>query len=331
MMTISTERAATSDLTTEQLLDAYRRMTRIRHFEDRLHLENQTGDIPGFIHLYAGEEATAVGVCMNLKDTDYIGSTHRGHGHSIAKGCDVHEMMAEIFGKQAGVCHGKGGSMHIADLSKGMLGANGIVGGATPLATGAALTAKTLKNGGVAVAFSGDGGSNEGMAFESMNLAVVLQLPVIFVYENNGYGEASGFSYATGSKSIADRASGFGLPAVTVDGTDFFAVHEAAKDAVALARSGGGPSVIEAKNNRFYGHFEGDANLYRTKDQISELRRDHDPLEIFRTSVEGLVEASDLDRINEETAAEVDDAVVKARAAAEPTPDQLTVDVYKNY
>jgi pyruvate dehydrogenase E1 component alpha subunit len=331
MMTISTDRVATSDLTTDQLLEAYRRMTNIRHFEERLHLENQSGDIPGFIHLYAGEEATAVGVCMNLKDSDYIGSTHRGHGHCIAKGCDVHGMMAEIFGKQSGLCHGKGGSMHIADLSVGMLGANGIVGGAPPLATGAALTAKYLSNGGVAVSFTGDGGSNQGTTFEAMNMAVVLNLPVIFVFENNGFGEASGHDYAVGSKDIAGRAAGFGLPAVKVDGTDFFAVYEAAKDAVALARSGGGPSVIEAVSNRYFGHFEGDANLYRTKEQIAEVRENDDPLQNFRQSVKGEIDASELDRLDAEAKAEVDDAVKEAREAPVPTPDQLTADVYLNY
>jgi pyruvate dehydrogenase E1 component alpha subunit len=330
-MTISTDRVATSDLTTDQLLEAYRRMTSIRHFEERLHLENQSGDIPGFIHLYAGEEATAVGVCMNLKDSDYIGSTHRGHGHCIAKGCDMHGMMAEIFGKQSGLCHGKGGSMHIADLSVGMLGANGIVGGAPPLATGAALTAKYLGNGGVAVSFTGDGGSNQGTTFEAMNMAVVLNLPVIFVFENNGFGEASGHDYAVGSKDIAGRAAGFGLPAVKVDGTDFFAVYEAAKDAVALARSGGGPSVIEAVSNRYFGHFEGDANLYRTKEQIAEVRENDDPLQNFRQSVEGEIDASELDRLDAEAKAEVDDAVKEAREAPVPTPDQLTADVYLNY
>ncbi|MCH4250312.1 MAG: thiamine pyrophosphate-dependent dehydrogenase E1 component subunit alpha [Microbacteriaceae bacterium] len=330
-MTLSTAPAAAQDLSTDQLLEAYRRMAKIRKFEQRLHLENQTGDIPGFIHLYAGEEATAVGVCMNLKDTDYIGSTHRGHGHCIAKGCDIKGMMYEIFGKQDGLCHGKGGSMHIADLSVGMLGANGIVGGAPPLATGAALTAKYLGNHGVSVAFSGDGGSNQGTVFEAMNMAVVLNLPVVFVFENNGFGEASGADYSVGSKDVAGRAAGFGLPAVKVDGTDFFAVYEAAKDAVALGRSGGGPSVIEAKNYRWFGHFEGDANLYRTKEQIEEIKRDHDPLKIFRSKVEGLIDMAELDKIEQEAEQEVDESVAEARAAAEPTPDQLTVDVYKNY
>ena len=166
-------------LTEEQLLAAYKRMRDIREFEDRLHDENNTGDIPGFIHLYSGEEAVAVGICENLTDKDFITSTHRGHGHCIAKGCDIHAMMLEIFGKDEGLCRGKGGSMHIADLDKGMLGANGIVGGGPPLAIGAALSAKTLRTGGIGLSFTGDGGSNQGLTFEAINMAVVLKLPVI--------------------------------------------------------------------------------------------------------------------------------------------------------
>ena len=183
-------------LNKQALLQAYRKMREIRTFEERLHQENTSGDIPGFIHLYTGEEAIAVGVCENLTNADFIGSTHRGHGHCIAKGCDIHGMMAEIFGKDSGLCRGKGGSMHIADLSKGMLGANAIVGGAPPLAIGAALTAKTLKTGNVGVSFTGDGGSNQGLVFEAINMAVVLQLPAIFIFENNGYGEGTGHDYA---------------------------------------------------------------------------------------------------------------------------------------
>ncbi len=208
-------------LTEEQLLAAYKRMRDIREFEDRLHDENNTGDIPGFIHLYSGEEAVAVGICENLTDKDFITSTHRGHGHCIAKGCDIHAMMLEIFGKDEGLCRGKGGSMHIADLDKGMLGANGIVGGGPPLAIGAALSAKTLKTGGIGLSFTGDGGSNQGLTFEAINMAVVLKLPVIFVFENNGFGEGTAHDYAVGSKDIAGRAGGFGLPAEKVDGTDF--------------------------------------------------------------------------------------------------------------
>lgn len=321
----------TTTLNTSQLLQAYRRMSQIRAFEDRLHEENATGDIPGFIHLYSGQEAIAVGVCENLTDDDYIGSTHRGHGHCIAKGCDVKGMMAEIFGKQDGLCHGKGGSMHIADLSVGMLGANAIVGGAPSLAIGAALSAKTLKTGGVAVAFTGDGGSNQGTVFEAMNMAVVLDLPILFVVENNGFGEATGRDYAVGATSIAQRAASFGMPATTVDGTDFFAVYDATTEAVERARSGGGPSTIEATAFRYHGHFEGDAQLYRTADEVAEQRRSHDPLQNFRKSVGKKITAKEFDAIDAEVKTAVDEAVTFARAAAYPPAANLLTDVYVSY
>ncbi|MQT33969.1 ABC transporter substrate-binding protein [Pseudomonas helleri] len=318
-------------LSKSELLKAYRKMREIRVFEERLHQENTTGDIPGFIHLYCGEEAIAVGVCENLKDTDYIGSTHRGHGHCIAKGCDIHGMMAEIFGKDSGLCRGKGGSMHIADLSKGMLGANAIVGGAPPLAIGAALTAKTLGNGGVAVSFTGDGGSNQGLVFEAMNMAVVLQLPVIFMFENNGFGEATGHDYAVGGRNITQRAAGFGMPAVKVDGTDFFAVYEAVSEAVERARNGGGPTAIEAIAHRWYGHFEGDPMLYRADGEVERLRLESDPLKIFSQHVAGQISPEELQAIDDEVTALVDDAVAKARAAEFPAVENLLTDVYVSY
>ncbi|WP_296263778.1 thiamine pyrophosphate-dependent dehydrogenase E1 component subunit alpha [Pseudomonas sp. UBA6562] len=318
-------------LSKAQLLQAYRKMREIRVFEERLHHENTTGDIPGFIHLYSGEEAIAVGVCENLTDADYIGSTHRGHGHCIAKGCDLHGMMAEIFGKASGLCRGKGGSMHIADLSKGMLGANAIVGGAPPLAIGAALTAKTLGTRNVAVSFTGDGGSNQGLVFEAMNMAVVLKLPAVFVFENNGFGEATGHDYAVGGRDIASRAAGFGMPAVKVDGTDFFAVYEAAAHAVERARNGEGPSAIEAVAHRWHGHFEGDPMLYRADGEVERLRREHDPLQHFIQRVGDQLSAEELRAIDDEVQAQVDDAVTKARAAEYPSVDNLLTDVYVAY
>ncbi|WP_313741169.1 thiamine pyrophosphate-dependent dehydrogenase E1 component subunit alpha [Pseudomonas sp.] len=318
-------------LSKAQLLQAYRKMREIRVFEERLHHENTTGDIPGFIHLYSGEEAIAVGVCENLTDADYIGSTHRGHGHCIAKGCGLHGMMAEIFGKASGLCRGKGGSMHIADLSKGMLGANAIVGGAPPLAIGAALTAKTLGTRNVAVSFTGDGGSNQGLVFEAMNMAVVLKLPAVFVFENNGFGEATGHDYAVGGRDIASRAAGFGMPAVKVDGTDFFAVYEAAAQAVERARNGEGPSAIEAVAHRWHGHFEGDPMLYRADGEVERLRREHDPLQHFIQRVGDQLSAEELRAIDDEVQAQVDDAVTKARAAEYPSADNLLTDVYVAY
>ncbi|NOZ42710.1 MAG: thiamine pyrophosphate-dependent dehydrogenase E1 component subunit alpha [Alphaproteobacteria bacterium] len=320
-------------LAKHQILDAYRRMKTIREFEERIHIENTTGEIPGFVHLYAGQEAVATGVCLHLRDSDYIGSTHRGHGHSIAKGCDVAAMMLEIYGRKGGLCAGKGGSMHIADFAKGMLGANAIVGGNPPLVVGAALTAKVMETDGVAVAFSGDGASNQGTTFEAMNMAVVLQLPVVFVFENNGYGEGTGCDYAVGAKSIADRAAGFGLPAVAVDGTDFFAVEAAAGEAIDRARAGQGPSAIEASAMRFYGHFEGDPQAYRSAEELAQIRESADCLKIFRaqSAARNLVDVRALDQIDHEVSGLIDSAVASARGADFPTVDDLLTDVYVSY
>lgn len=320
-------------LDSEQLLQAYRTMRTIRVFETRVGQEFEKGTIPGFTHLYSAQEAIATAVCMNLSDSDYIGSTHRGHGHSIAKGCDVKGMFAELMGKVTGLCKGKGGSMHVADLSKGMLGANGIVGGSAPLCVGAGLSAKTRGTRGVAVSFIGDGGSNEGVVFESMNLAVVLQLPVLFMYENNGYGEATGFSYAVGSGDISGRAAAFGMPAEKVDGTDFFAVYEAVKRAVERARDGGGPSAIEAMTTRFGGHFVGDPQLYRAKGEVEQQRREMDCITFFMDRVlkDGLVTPMSLQDIDAEVAGLIEEAVQEALVAPYPGPEELFTDVYKTY
>src|SRR5215470_15055797 len=250
-------------LNKNETLRAYRIMKTIREFEERIHVEFATGEIPGFVHLYAGEEASATGICMHLNDHDKIISTHRGHGHCIAKGCDVYGMMAEIYGKKNGLCGGKGGSMHIADLSKGMLGANGIVGGGPPLACGAALALKRAGTGNVAVAFVGDGGANQGTTLESLNLAAIWKLPCVFVIENNGYAEATSCRYSVSVKDIADRAQGFNMPGIKVDGHDFFAVYDAAGNAIERARDGGGPTLIECKVARYFGHYEGDTQAYR--------------------------------------------------------------------
>nr|MBP6801149.1 thiamine pyrophosphate-dependent dehydrogenase E1 component subunit alpha [Zoogloea sp.] len=289
-------------LTAEKLLHAYQVMRTIRAFEERLHVEFATGEIPGFVHLYAGEEASAAGVMAHLGDDDCIASNHRGHGHCIAKGVDVYGMMAEIYGKKTGVCQGKGGSMHIADFEKGMLGANGIVGAGAPLVVGAALAARLKGTDSVAVVFFGDGGSNEGAVFEAMNMASVWNLPCLFIAENNGYAEATASNWSVACDHIADRAAGFGMPGVTVDGFDFFAVHEAAGAAVERARAGEGPSLIEVKLTRYYGHFEGDAQTYRAPDEVKHFREHNDCLMQFRerTTRAGLLEASQLDRIDQE-------------------------------
>ena len=317
----------------EELLKAYSTMRTIRTFEERCDKEFMQGNIPGFVHLYAGQEAVAVGVCSHLSDEDKIGSTHRGHGHCIAKGCDVKGMMHEIMGKADGLCKGKGGSMHIADLSKGMLGANAIVGGAPPTAVGAALTAKTLGNNTVAVAFSGDGASNQGTTFEDMNMAVVLQVPVIFVFENNGYGEHTGADYAVGSKDIARRAEGFGLPTYKVDGTDFFEVYETAGKAIKDAREGKGPSAIEAETVRFGGHFIGDPQNYRAEGELDKLRAERDCLKIFRSKVisDFDLKEEELNLIDKEVNALIDDCTKSGISAPMPDVKELTSDVYLNY
>jgi len=321
-------------LNRSEFKEAYRRMRTIREFEERLHVEFSNGQIPGFVHLYAGEEASAVGVCQQLRPQgDHIASTHRGHGHCIAKGCDVEGMMLEIFGKDGGLCNGKGGSMHIADLDKGMMGANGIVGGGPPLICGAALAAKTLKTGGVAIAFVGDGGSNQGTTFEAMNLATVWKLPAIFIFENNGYAEATSSKFSVSCGDIANRAVGFGMPGKVVDGHDFFAVHEAAQEAIERARNGDGPSLLEFKLNRYYGHFEGDAQTYRAPGEVEAIRAERDSIDLFRNRVTeaGLLDIAQMEAIDAEIRQAIDRAVVDAKAAAVPGPADLLTDVYVSY
>ena len=320
-------------LTAEKLLHAYQVMRTIRAFEERLHVEFATGEIPGFVHLYAGEEASAAGVMAHLGDDDCIASNHRGHGHCIAKGVDVYGMMAEIYGKKTGVCQGKGGSMHIADFEKGMLGANGIVGAGAPLVVGAALAARLKGTDSVAVVFFGDGGSNEGAVFEAMNMASVWNLPCLFIAENNGYAEATASNWSVACDHIADRAAGFGMPGVTVDGFDFFAVHEAAGAAVERARAGEGPSLIEVKLTRYYGHFEGDAQTYRAPDEVKHFREHNDCLMQFRerTTRAGLLEASQLDRIDQEVESLIENSVRKAKSDPKPSAADLLTDVYVSY
>jgi pyruvate dehydrogenase E1 component alpha subunit len=319
-------------LSRDALLRAYRQMKTIREFEERLHVEIQTGEIPGFTHLYAGQEAVAVGVCEPLTERDYIVSTHRGHGHCIAKGCDVVGMMKEIYGRRDGLCHGKGGSMHIADVTKGMLGANAIVGGGPPLAVGAAIACRNRRDGSVSVAFGGDGSCNQGTVFEAMNLAVVLKVPTIFVFENNGYSEHTGVDYAVGSKDIAARARAFGMPAERCDGSDFHVVHAAMQRALAHARAGHGPYSIEATTTRFYGHFEGDPQLYRAKDEVKTQRDSMDCLKRFRAAApaHGLAIA-ELDAIDAEVLMLIERAVTDAKAAPPPLESDLTTDVYVAY
>ena len=316
----------------EKLLEMYEQMRLIRVFEERVAEEFAAGHIPGFVHLYAGEEAVAVGVCSNLRDDDYITSTHRGHGHCIAKGVDVNQMMAELFGRATGMCKGKGGSMHIADLDLGMLGANGIVGGGPPLACGAALKAKVLGTDQVAVTFFGDGASSQGSVHEAMNLASIRKLPVIFICENNGYGEATPAEYAVSIKDLADRANSYSMPGVVVDGQDVIAVAEAAAEAIRRARAGQGPSLLECKTYRYYGHFQGDNLRYRTEDEAAYYKS-RDCLDQLRGILVGqkVATAADLDAMDRQVQSRIDEAVKFAEASPLPDPDQVFTDVYVSY
>ncbi|HZU76089.1 MAG TPA: thiamine pyrophosphate-dependent dehydrogenase E1 component subunit alpha, partial [Dehalococcoidia bacterium] len=266
----------------ETLLDLHRRMLRIRLFEEQAGKLMESGKIPGALHLYVGEEAVAAGVMAHLGPEDQITSTHRGHGHLVAKGGDFKQMYAELFGRATGYCKGKGGSMHIADLDLGMLGANGIVGGGPPIAIGAAFANKYRGSRHVACCFFGDGASNEGTFHEAANMAGLYGLPVIFVCENNGFGEFTRQERHQAIRDVADRAAGYGMPGVVVDGMDVIAVYEAAGEAIARARDGGGPTLLECKTYRFFDHVgvRGMGVVYRSDEEVIEARK-RDPIETF--------------------------------------------------
>jgi pyruvate dehydrogenase E1 component alpha subunit len=309
-------------------------MRLIRAFEERLHEIALTDNPFGFAHLYAGAEASAVGVMLHLEPTprDVVMCAHRPHGQFMAKGGDPQALAKEIFGRAGGSGGGKGGTMHVSDWTIGMHGASGIVGASTPHALGAAFTAKSKKTGGVAVAFGGDGAANQGAVFESLNLAKVLELPIVFVLEDNGYAEATSKTYSCAGDFV-DRVSGFGIPVRSVDGADFFAVFEAAGEAIQHARAGGGPSFIHADVPLFFAHFEGDQETYRGEGEVAKLRAERDCLTLFRERViaDGSVAAADLDRIGAEAEAEAEAAIAAAQAAPPPPPEALYKDVYATY
>jgi TPP-dependent pyruvate/acetoin dehydrogenase alpha subunit len=321
------------DLDREGLLKLYKTMTTIRHFEERGIPETGQRGMSASVHSSAGQEAVPVGVCANLSDEDYIGSTHRGHGHCIAKGVDVKQMMAELFGRATGPNKGKGGSMHISDMSKGMLGTNGVVGASIPLALGAALTSKVKGLNRVAVAFFGDGASSQGVLHESMNLASIWKLPVIFLCENNGYAMSTPSEYGVSTTHISDRAQGYDMPGVLVDGMDVFAVYDASAQAVARARAGEGPTLIEAQTYRYYGHTVFDNPLtYRSQEEEDHWRA-RDPLKQFREVVvaQGDITAAELDQMDADAEALMEEAVKFADASPLPKPEELYDDVYVNY
>ena len=321
-------------LSREALLRAYRQMKIIREFEERLHTEIMTGEIAGFTHLYCGQEAVAVGVCEHLDHEDKIVSTHRGHGHCIAKGVDVKPMMKEIWGSREGTCKGKGGSMHIADVDVGMLGANGIVGAGSPIGVGAALAAKIDGKGKVAITFSGDGACNQGTTFEAMNMAVVTKAPCIFLFENNKYSEHTGFEYAVGTeRDIASRAQAFGMRVWRGDGVDFFSVFETMREVLDYVRAGNGPAAVEFDTERFFGHFEGDPQRYRGPGELDRIRETRDAIKIFRkrTTEAGLLDHADIDAVDAEVMTLIDEAVAEARLADRPIPEDVLSDVYISY
>jgi TPP-dependent pyruvate/acetoin dehydrogenase alpha subunit len=309
-------------------LQLYETMQRIRSFELAVIELFARGKIPGFLHTYVGEEAIAAGVCANLRPDDKIISTHRGHGHLIAKGGRLDLMMAELFGKQTGYCKGKGGSMHIAEPDLGMLGANAIVGAGTAIINGAALTAQYLGKDEVAVAFFGDGASNTGAFHEAMNMAAVWNLPTIFVCENNGYAESTPQTYHQKITDVAVRAVAYGVPSNMVDGNDAGAVYQAAKEAVARARAGEGPTLIEAKTYRIRGHYEGDPEIYRTKEEV-ESWKEKCPVKHWRTVLldRGIL-AKTIDDIEARIDLELKEAVSFAEESPLPDPAQARFDIF---
>ena len=317
--------------TKEGMLSLYKNMVTIRTFEMKVSELFAAGKLPGFVHLYAGEEAIAAGVCANLGEKDLIISTHRGHGHVIAKGGKIDLMMAELFGKASGYCKGKGGSMHIADLDLGILGANGIVGAGFPIITGAALACKYRKTGGVAVCFFGDGASNRGTFHESLNLASVWKLPAVFVCENNLLGMSVHQKDHMKIVDIANRGAAYGIPGMSIDGNDALAVYEAAGTAVQRARKGEGPSILECKTWRHRGHFEGDPAVYK-KPEEQEAWLKKDPIPRLGDKLVALRYASekDLEQIKAGVAKNVEDAIQFAQGSPNPRPEDVLTDLYAN-
>jgi pyruvate dehydrogenase E1 component alpha subunit len=313
----------------EKLIEMYRVMVRIRSFEERVIKEFAAGKIPGAAHLYAGEEAVATGACANLRPDDYIASTHRGHGHLIAKGGKTDRMMAELFGKKTGYNKGKGGSMHLADMSIGILGANAIVGAGIPIAAGAALSAKMRGTDQVVIGFMGDGATNTSRFHEGLNLAACWALPVVYIIENNMYAESTSLSAACKLVNLSERAKAYGMPGKTVDGNDVLAVYEAVGEAVARARKGEGPSLIEGKTYRYRGHFEGDPQAYKTKEEAEEWLK-KDPIPRFKSKLieMGVLTEADAAEIAQEMKEEIEKAVKFAEESPYPAPEEALEDVY---
>ena len=314
----------------EKLLDMYQRMWRIRLFEEQAEYQSSQGKVMGALHTYIGEEGVAVPICSHLQDTDYITSTHRGHGHCIAKGADISRMMAELFGRSTGYCKGKGGSMHIADFKVGMLGANGIVAGGFGLATGAGLAAQLRGSGQVAVCFFGDGAANRGPFHENINIGAVWKLPVVYVCENNQFAQWTPQKDVTLVTDIANMSPAYGIPGVQVDGMDPLAVYEAAGEAIDRARRGEGPTLLECKTYRFHGHNFGDPQQYRTREEIAEWADNRDPIKHLAAHMRdaGILDDEQDADIQKTVQDEITAAVRFAESSPYPTPDELYKDVY---
>jgi acetoin:2,6-dichlorophenolindophenol oxidoreductase subunit alpha len=314
----------------ERLVGYLRDMLKIRYFEEKVEQLFAQGAIHGTMHLCVGQEATAVGACAVLTNEDKIISTHRGHGHCIAKGTEVDKMMAELLGRATGYCKGKGGSMHIADLDKGNLGANGIVGAGIPIATGAALASKMKKLGYVVVCFFGDGATNEGAFHEGLNLASVWDLPVIFFCENNQYGMSGSIKEMTNIENIAERSASYGIPGVVVDGNDLFQVMEVMTEAVDRARNGEGPTLIEAKTYRWKGHSRSDARKYRTREEEMDWRTYKDPIALYRTKLitDGVLTEEKANHVERSVQKEIEDSVAFAENSPMPAEETLEEDIF---
>ena len=311
-------------------LSMYRTMVRIRGFEMRVEQLFEANKIPGFVHLYLGEEAIATGVCSALREDDYITSTHRGHGHCIAKGGNLKEMFAEIYGKRTGYCKGKGGSMHIAAVEKGILGANGIVGGGLTIAPGAAFSAQYRGTGQVCVCFFGDGASNNATFHEGINLAALWDLPAIFVCENNQFAASVPQKNHQKIVDISVRAQAYEIPGVTIDGNDVIAVYETALEAVERARGGRGPTLIECKTYRHKGHFQGDPDVLRDKKEVEDWIAKRDPIDRYRGQLldRKLLSEKELEAVDREVQEEVEDAVAFAEESPFPQPEETLEDVF---
>ena len=314
-------------------IDLLEKMLTIRAFEEKAAQLYENNLIPGFIHLSIGQEASSVGVCSVLAPKDYVATTHRGHGHMIAKGADLKKMFAELFGRRTGYCKGKGGSMHIADFSRGILGANGVVGGGFPIIVGAGLSIKLRDTGQVGVVFFGDGAANRGTFHEACNMAAIWNLPVLFVCENNLYASTTPASYALAGGSVAKRACAYGIEGIEVNGSDVLEVRKAAQKAVERARSGKGPTILEIKVYRFRGHYEGDPQKYRSPEEIEKFKKSYDPIYLYETRLkkEGVLSGKKIKQLRENISQTVEEAAKLALLEPLPKPEEALEDLFADY